>query len=281
MLGTDAEAEDVVQEAWLRLTRAEPGSIGNLGGWLTTVVARVCLDMLRSRKSRRHHEDEALAGDPLEAAVREEPQPDAELRLADSVGLAMLVVLDALAPAERIAFVLHDLFDVPFDDIAPIVGRNPAATRQLASRARRRIQGAPAADDNDRIRQQRVVEAFLTAAREGDFDALLATLDPDVVLRADPLAVQTAAARAAQGVPAPALAPAVYGARAVAEGLRGRARGARPALVCGAPGAVWAPGGVAQAGFAFTFAAGRIAAIEIFMDPVRLRDLVEYDAQQS
>jgi RNA polymerase sigma-70 factor (ECF subfamily) len=278
MLGSEGEAEDAVQEAWLRLTRAEEGSIGNLGGWLTTVVARVCLDMLRSRKSRR---EEALDGHVPEAAAREELQPDAALRLADSVGLAMLVVLDALAPAERIAFVLHDLFDVPFDDIAPIVGRNPAATRQLASRARRRVQGARAANDNDRERQQRVVDAFLTAAREGDFDALLAALDPDVVLRADPLAIQTAAARAAQGEPAPALAPEVHGARAVAEGLRGRARGARPALVGGVPGAVWAPGGVPRAGFAFTFAGGRIAAIEIFMDPVRLRDLVEYDAQQS
>ena len=191
------------------------------------------------------------------------------------------MVLETLAPAERLAFVLHDMFDVPFDEIAPIVGRTPAApaARQPCPPAGRR---APAgARRRSAPGRREVVDAFLAAARDGDFDALLAVLDPDVVLRADPLAVQTAAARAAQGVPAPALAPAVYGAPAVAEGLRGRARGARPALVGGAPGAVWAPGGVAQAGFAFTFAAGRIAAIEIFMDPVRLRDLVEYDAEQS
>jgi len=275
MLGSVGEADDAVQEAWLRLGRADTADIGNLSGWLTTVVARICLDMLRARKARR---EDALGADvPL--AAGEGPRPDVELQLADSIGIALLVVLETLAPAERIAFVLHDLFDVPFDDIAPIVGRNPAATRQLASRARRRVQGASPAGEADRLRQRRIVDAFIAASRDGDFDALLAALDPDVVLRADPIAVETAAARAAQG--APALSPEIFGARAVAQGFSGRARGAQPAVVGGVPGAVWAPGGVVQAAFAFTFAAGRIVAIEIFMDPVRLREAVEYDAPQS
>ena len=273
MLGSAGEAEDAVQEAWLRLSRAEAGEIDNLRGWLTTVVARVCLDTLRARKARR---EDAIAEEALPAAS-EAHAPDAELRIADSIGVAMLVVLENLAPAERIAFVLHDLFAVPFDDIAPIVGRNAAATRQLASRARRRVQGAPVAGDADPARQRRVVDAFLTAAREGDFDALLATLDPDVVLRADPVAVEVAAARAAQG--APSLPPVAYGADAVAHGFNGRARDARPALVDGAPGAVWAPGGVVRSAFSFTFAAGRIAGIEIIMDAAHLRDRVEYDAR--
>jgi len=272
MLGSAGEADDAVQEAWLRLSRAEAGEIGNLRGWLTTVVARVCLDALRARNARR---EDAIAEDALPAA-NEELAPDAELRIADSIGVAMLVVLENLAPAERIAFVLHDLFAVPFDDIAPIVGRNPAATRQLASRARRRVQGAPVVGEADPARQRRVVDAFLAAARGGDFDALLATLDPDVVLRADPVAVEVAAARAAQG--APSLPPEAYGAHAVAQGFSGRAQAARPALVDGAPGAVWAPGGVVRAAFAFTFAAGRIAGIEILMDATHLRERVEYDA---
>jgi RNA polymerase sigma-70 factor (ECF subfamily) len=272
MLGSAGEADDAVQEAWLRLSRAESGEIENLRGWLTTVVARVCLDALRARNARR---EDAIAEDALPAA-NEELAPDAELRIADSIGVAMLVVLEHLAPAERIAFVLHDLFAVPFDDIAPIVGRNPAATRQLASRARRRVQGAPTVGEGDRARQRRVVDAFLAAARGGDFDALLATLDPDVVLRADPVAVEVAAARAAQG--APSLPPEAYGARAVAQGFNGKAQAARPAMVDGAPGAVWAPGGVVRAAFSFTFAAGRIAGIEILMDAAHLRERVEYDA---
>jgi len=275
MLGSAGEADDAVQEAWLRLSRAQSGetsgAIENLRGWLTTVVARVCLDALRARNARR---EDAIAEDALPAA-NEELAPDAELRIADSIGVAMLVVLENLAPAERIAFVLHDLFAVPFDDIAPIVGRNPAATRQLASRARRRVQGAPAGEA-DPARQRRVVDAFLAAARGGDFDALLATLDPDVVLRADPVAVEVAAARAAQG--APSLPPEAYGARAVAQGFSGKAQAARPALVDGVPGAVWAPGGVVRAAFSFTFAAGRIAGIEILMDAAHLRERVEYDA---
>jgi RNA polymerase sigma-70 factor (ECF subfamily) len=272
MLGSPGEAEDAVQEAWLRLSRTEAGDIQNLRGWLTTVVARVCLDALRARAARR---EDATPEDALPAA-NEDVQPDAELRIADAIGVAMLVVLENLAPAERIAFVLHDLFAVPFDDIAPIVGRNAAATRQLASRARRRVQGAPAVAASDRARQRRVVDAFLAASRLGDFDALLATLDPDVVLRADPVAVEVAAARAAQG--APSLPPAAYGALAVAQGFSGRAQDARPAQVDGAPGAVWAPGGVVRAAFSFAFVAGRIAGIEIVMDAAHLRARVEYDA---
>ena len=272
MLGSAGEAEDAVQEAWLRLGRTEAGDIENLRGWLTTVVARVCLDALRARKARR---EDAIAEDALPAAS-EEVAPDAELWIADSIGVAMLVVLENLAPAERIAFVLHDLFAVPFDDIAPIVGRNAAATRQLASRARRRVQGAPAVPETDHARHRRVVDAFLAASRQGDFDALLATLDPDVVLRADPIAVEVAAARAAQG--APSLPPEAYGARAVAQGFSGRAQDARPALVDGVPGAVWAPGGIVRAAFSFAFVAGRIAGIEIVMDAAQLRERVEYDA---
>jgi RNA polymerase sigma-70 factor (ECF subfamily) len=278
MLGSAGEADDAVQEAWLRLSRSDAGAVDNLGGWLTTVVARICLDVLRARKSRR---EEPLAPDAGAAGAGGEGlRPDAELQLADSIGVALLVVLETLAPAERIAFVLHDMFDVPFDDIAPIVGRNPTATRQLASRARRRVQGASPGADAHPSRQRRVVDAFLAASRNGDFAALLAALDPDVVLRADPLAVETAAAHAAQG--APVLMPEVRGARAVAGGFSGRARGARPALVGGLPGAVWAPGGVVQAAFAFSLANGKIVAIDIIMDPTRLRTLdpVVYDARQ-
>ncbi len=270
MLGSAPEADDAVQEAWLRLSRAETGAVENLGGWLTTVVARICLDMLRARRSRR---EEALSPTTQEALPgREGEQPDRELWLADSIGLALLVVLDTLAPVERIAFVLHDLFDLPFDEIAPIVERSPAATRQLASRARRRVQGAPHVSEADRTRQRQMVEAFLTAARGGDFDPLLAALDPEVVLRADPIAVQTAAARAGTG--APLLAPELRGARAVAEAFKGRARGAQAALVDGVAGAMWAPGnGPPVAVFSFTFAAGKITAIDLVMDPDHLREI--------
>lgn len=270
MLGSPGEADDAVQEAWLRLSRAETSSIDNLGAWLTTVVARVCLDMLRSRKSRR---EESLFGGAQEAAaIRQEgTQPDSELWLADSIGLALLVVLETLAPAERIAFVLHDLFDLPFDEIAPIIERSTTATRQLASRAPRRVRGASAVSDADRAAQRQVVEAFLAAARDGDFDALLGALDPGAVLRADPAAVQVAAARA--GVGAPLLSPELRGGRAVAESLKGRARGARPALVDGLAGAVWAPGGTLRAVFVFTLASGRIATIDIIMDPARIDEL--------
>ena len=197
MLGSISEADDAVQEAWLRLSRSDTSGIENLGGWLTTVVGRVCLNMLRSRRSRR----EEPLGEPQVGVHLPDPivsrengiDPEHEAQLADSVGLALLVVLETLGPAERVAFVLHDLFDLPFDEIAPIVGRSPAAARQLASRARRRVQGAATVPDADLTRRRAVVDAFLAASRGGDFAALLALLDPDVVLRADRAAVQAGA----------------------------------------------------------------------------------------
>src|SRR6266700_999249 len=216
MLGSQTDADDAVQEAWLRLSRSDTSGVENLGGWLTTVVARVCLNMLQSRRSRREeplevHEPRVEGGGPEHAAL-----------LADSVGLALLVVLDTLAPAERLAFVLHDMFAVPFDDIAPVVGRSPAATRQLASRARRRIQAQAPVPDADPARQRAVVDAFLAASRDGDFDALLALLDPDVVLRADTGTGVPVRFRGAQAVAGQAYA------------FAGRARFAQPALVNGA-----------------------------------------------
>jgi RNA polymerase sigma factor (sigma-70 family) len=265
ILGSRTEADDAVQEAWLRLSRSDPGAIDNLGGWLTTVVARVCLDQLRARKSRREEPLEVGHADPL--AVREDGvDPEHEAVLSDSVGLALLVVLDTLTPAERLAFVLHDMFDLPYDEIAPIVGRSPAAARQLASRARRRVQG-PARDpvsqstQPDPTRQREVVDAFLAASRGGDFDALLALLDPDVVVRADVVAVQIGAEAE------------VRGAAAVAGSFCGRARGARPALVDGAAGAVWAPGGRPRVVFDFSVEYGKIVAITLLADPDRLSQL--------
>jgi RNA polymerase sigma-70 factor, ECF subfamily len=260
MLGSASEADDAVQEAWLRLSRADAGEIENLGGWLTTVVARVCLNLLQSRKSRREEPLEAHL--PEETAIGQDgPDPEQQALLADSVGLALLVVLDTLAPAERLAFVLHDMFDVPFEEIAPIVGRSPAAARQLASRARRRVRGVEAAPDADQARQRAVVDAFLAAARSGDFQALLAMLDPDVVLRSDRAAMQVGASGELRG------------AAAVADTFAGRARAARPALIDGAAGLVWAPGGVPRVVFGFTIADGRIVAIDVVADPERLSRL--------
>jgi RNA polymerase sigma factor (sigma-70 family) len=256
MLGSASEADDAVQETWLRLSRSDADAVENLGGWLTTVVARVCLNMLEARRSRR---EEPVGGDlPDPVAHRgDDHDPEQQALAAEGVGLALLVVLDTLTPAERLAFVLHDLFAVPFEEIAPIVDRSPAAARQLASRARRRVQGAPP-PDADLARQRAVVDAFLAASRQGDFEALLALLDPDVVLRADPAAVRTGAAAE------------VRGAAAVAGTFSGRAQTARPALVDGAPGAVWAPGGRPRVAFAFTVADGRILAIDLLADPERL-----------
>jgi RNA polymerase sigma factor (sigma-70 family) len=267
MLGSRAEAEDAVQEAWLRLARADTGDVDNLGGWLTTVVARVCLDMLRSRRSRREDPLDVETPEPV-ADENAGADPEEELAKADAVGVALLVVLETLSPAERVAFVLHDMFDLPFEEIAPVVGRSPTAARQLASRARRRVQGKSALPDADRARQRTIVEAFLAAARGGDFEALLAVLDPNVVLRADPVAVATSAARQAAG--APALAPEIRSASAVAETFRGRAQGAQLALIDGVMGAAWAPGGTPRSAFAFTIAEGRIVAIELIADPERL-----------
>ncbi|MBC6446704.1 sigma-70 family RNA polymerase sigma factor [Actinokineospora xionganensis] len=260
VLGSTTEADDAVQEAWFRLTRADTDELDNLGGWLTTVVARVCLDMLRTRKSRR----EELGEDVPEPVAGDDPAREA--LLADSVGPALLVVLQTLAPAERLAFVLHDLFAVPFDEIAEIVGRTPAATRQLASRARRRVRGADPVTDADLPCRREIVDAFLAASRGGDFDALLPLLDPDVVLRADKTAVNSAAASPG----APALASEVRGVSAVAGSFLGRAQAAQPALVDGAPAAVWAPGGTPRVVFGFTVADGKIVGIEITADPERI-----------
>ncbi|MDF2744867.1 MAG: putative polymerase sigma factor [Actinomycetia bacterium] len=256
MLGSAAEADDAVQETWLRASRAGADEVDNLGGWLTTVVARVCLNQLRSRRSRPEAPLDDQAAELADGAA----DPEAEAVLADAVGPALLVVLDTLSPAERLAFVLHDLFAVPFGEIAEILGRSEAAARQLASRARRRVQGAEA-PEGDRARQRLVVEAFLAASRKGDFEALLRLLDPRVVARADAAAV-------AAGAEAE-----VRGARAVAGTFVGRARFARPALVEGAVGAVWAPGGRPRVVFAFTVSDGRVAEIRLLADPERLAEL--------
>ncbi|CAM01245.1 RNA polymerase sigma-70 factor (ECF subfamily) [Saccharopolyspora erythraea NRRL 2338] len=275
MLGSHAEAEDAVQEAWLRLSRSDTSEVANLGGWLTTVVGRVCLDVLRSRKSRR--EDPRGVHLPDEVAGGRDPAtPEQQAVLADSVGQALLVVLDTLEPAERLAFVLHDMFAVPYDEIAPVVGRSTAAARQLASRARRRVQGTSPAGgagttEGDAARRREVVDAFLTAARGGDLDALLAVLDPDVVLRADPAAVETAGASRAHG--APLLAGEIRGASAVADTFSGRARGAQPALVDGVLAATYAPGGTPRVVFGFAVEDGRIVGIDVIADPARLAEL--------
>jgi RNA polymerase sigma-70 factor (ECF subfamily) len=260
MLGSQSEADDAVQESWLRLSRAGASGVENLGGWLTTVVARVCLDMLRSRTARREEPLDAHASEPITS--REDGiDPEHEALLGDSVGLALLVVLESMAPAERVAFVLHDMFAVPFDQIAPIVGRSPDAARQLASRARRRVQGSPPVPDADLTRQREIVNAFLAASRRGDFDALLAVLDPDVVLRADRATV----AKGASGE--------VRGAAAVADTFSGRARAAKPALVNGAVGLVWASRGQPQIVFDITITSGKIVEIDLLSDPERLRQL--------
>jgi RNA polymerase sigma factor (sigma-70 family) len=269
MLGSVAEADDAVQEAWLRLSRSDSDDIGNLGGWLTTVVARLCLDALRTRRARREDPMGVHVPEPILSSV-DGPDPEQEAILADSVGLALLVVLETLSPAERLAFVLHDVFAVPFDEIAPIVDRTPTATRQLASRARRRVQGTPSEPDVDLARQREVVEAFVAASRAGDFGALLAVLDPDVVVRAD---FGPRAARSGE----------VRGAAAVAEQamtFRHLAPGARRALVNGAPGAVVFAADRPFAVIGFTVRSGKVVEIDILADPERLArlDLAVLDA---
>jgi RNA polymerase sigma-70 factor (ECF subfamily) len=263
MLGSLSEADDAVQEAWLRLSRSDTSGIENLGGWLTTVVGRVCLDMLRSRKSRREEPLGARLPEPI--ISREDGiDPEHEALVADSVGLALLVVLETLAPAERLAFVLHDMFAVPFEEIAPIVGRSPTAARQLASRARRRVQGAATSADAGLACQREAVDAFLAASREGDFEALLAVLDPDVVLRIDGGAVRAGLSREVRGV------------RAVAEQTLTFSRLSpfvRPALVNGAAGVVVAPRGRPFAVMGFTVRRGKIVEIDVLADPARLSRL--------
>ena len=258
MLGSQGEAEDAVQETWIRLARADTAGVQNLRDWLTTVVARVCLDMLRARKTRREEpiiNAEAIAGND---------DAERDMQIADSIGLAMLVVLETLSPAERVAFVLHDLFNLSFDDIAPILGRSTGAARQLASRARRSVQGAPANTEVDRARQREIVSAFLAASRGGDFSALLAVLDPSVVLRADASVV--AASLVGLG-DAPPLAPEIRGQEEVAMIFKGRARAAQLALVDGAAGLVIAFGGMPRMVFDFVIEDGRIIEISLIADP--------------
>ncbi|MFF5264441.1 sigma-70 family RNA polymerase sigma factor [Actinomadura viridis] len=269
MLGSLSEADDAVQEAWLRLSRSGADEVENLGGWLTTVVGRVCLDMLRSRTARREAPLEPRMPDPVVDPANG-TDPEHEALVADSVGLALLVVLQSLNPAERLAFVLHDMFAVPYEEIAPIVGRTPAAARQLASRARRRVQGAAPVPDPDLARQREVVDAFKAAARRGDFEALVAVLDPDVVLRADRGAV-TAGLEELRGAE-------VVAGQAVA--FRGHSLDARPALVNGAAGMVRLVDGRPLSVMCFTIVDGRIAAIDILADPDRLArlDLAVLDA---
>jgi len=263
MLGSISEADDAVQETWLRLSRADTSAVDNLSGWMTTVVARVSLDMLRSRNARREEPFGPRLPEPVVSRA-DGFDPEREALLADSVGLALLVVLETLAPPERLAFVLHDMFGVPFDEIAPIVERSPAAARQLASRARRRVRGAAPAPDADVGAQREVVDAFLAAARGGDFDALLALLDPDVVLRVDRGTLRPGRSRELRGLPAVAEQARTFAHLAAS---------ARPALVNGAAGVVIAPRGRVFAVAGFIVSGGRIVAIDVLADPARLRAL--------
>jgi len=277
MLGSLSEAEDAVQEAWLRLNGADAATIENLGGWLTTVVSRVCLDMLRGRKSRREEPMGAQVTEPI--VVRGEgADPEGEAVLADSVGVALLVVLDTLTPAERLAFVLHDLFGMPFDEIGSIMGRSAAATKQLASRARRRVRGSPAPSDAGRARQREVVEAFLRAARVGDLDGLLDVLDPDAVLRIDAAARVDGVVRV--DVPAAEVGTAreIRGAARWAPQLIALSRGLGPrfvqmALINGSVGVILAPRGQLVRALTFSFRNDKVTRLEAIGDPARLREL--------
>lgn len=258
MLGSAAEADDAMQEAWLRLSRSGADGVENMGGWLTTIVARVCLDLLRARQTRR---EEPIAEQLPEPAGAADTDPERQTLIADSVGLALLVVLDTLTPAERLAFVLHDMFDVPFDQIAPVIERSPAAARQLASRARRRVRAAGPNPGRDPARQREIVTAFLAASRGGDFAALVALLDPDVALRTDADGVRL-------GAPAE-----ILGAHAVAGVFAEYSGGVRPALLAGLAGAVWAPGGRIRVAYVFTLTDGTITAIDRIANRDRLQQL--------
>lgn len=264
MLGSVNEADDAVQEAWLRLQRSDVAAVQNLRGWLITVVGRICLDMLRSRSARREDPLETRPSEPIESLT---PTPESEAILADSVGLALLVVLDTLTPDERLAFVLHDVFGVSFREIAPVLERTPAATKMLASRARRRIQATDTLPENSQARRHEIVTAFLAAARDGNFDALLTLLHPDAVLQADATAAQ-------MGAPSQ-----LHGAGSLARQFAGRAQAARPALIDGAAGAAWAPGGVLTGVFTFTIVDDRIQRIDVITDPSQVARLsVEFVA---
>jgi RNA polymerase sigma-70 factor (ECF subfamily) len=261
MLGSFNEADDAVQEAWLRLSRSDASTIENLGGWLTTVVSRVCLDMLRSRNSRKEEALDAQSAEPV--AIREgRRDPEQETLLADSIGAALLILLDRLDPAERLAFVLHDMFAVSFDEIASILGRSPEAARQLASRARRRVQGAPAVPKASLTEERRVVDAFLDALRRHDFEGLVAVLDPDVVVRIDEAAARPGAPRQIRGAENWA-----KGAIAFSRHLTGTVQ---PMLVNGEVGLVWTPGGRVFRVLRFSFADGKIATVDVIADPARL-----------
>jgi RNA polymerase sigma factor (sigma-70 family) len=255
MLGSVGEVDDAVQETWLRLSRSDAAAIDNLRGWLTTVIARVCLDILRARKSRREEPMGPHVPEPVADNAYER-----ETEMADNVGTALLVVLETLTPAERLAFVLHDMFAVPFEEIAPIVDRTPAAARQLASRARRRVQGAPA-PDAELSHKRRIVDAFLKASRDGDFEGLLAMLDPDVVVRADAAAQRLGSL------------PEIRGAQAVAQAFKGRARAAKAALVDGEVGVAVILGGELRIALRVSLAGDRIAAIEAVANPDRLAEI--------
>jgi RNA polymerase sigma-70 factor (ECF subfamily) len=261
MLGSASEAEDAVQEAWLRLSRTDTSSVENLGGWLTTVVARVCLDMLRARKARREDAIDPQAPEPA-AGGAGAPDAERDMLLADSIGLALLVVLQTLAPAERVAFVLHDMFDLPFEEIASIVGRSPAATRQLASRARRRVRGTARPSGAELNSQRQVVGKFLAALQAGNFEALVAVLDPDVIVRTD--------------ITKPGTPSEIRGAENWARGAVAFSRGSqfvRPALVNGVPGLVFAPGGRLVRALSFVFANGKISEVTVIADRARLDSL--------
>jgi len=259
MLGSATEADDAVQEAWLRLNSSNTSEVANLGGWLTTVVSRVCLDMLRSRRSRR---EEALDAEVVEPIADTQSDPEQEALLADSVGVALLVVLEMLSPAERVAFVLHDVFDLPFDEIAPIVDRTPDAARQLASRARRRVRGGEITSNSDFQNQRVVVDAFLAALRAGDFEGMLAVLDPDVVVRMD----------TAPGAPREFRGAANW-ARGATAAFSRFARFVQPAVINGTVGLVFAPGGKLSRALSFTMANGKITKVEIITDRDRLQRL--------
>ncbi|MEC0206971.1 sigma-70 family RNA polymerase sigma factor [Paenibacillus lautus] len=261
ILGSLSEADDAVQESWIRLSRTDSSKVENMGGWLTTIVSRVCLDMLRIRKSRREELTLVRVSEPVNSK-QDGSDPEQEALLADSVGLAMLMVLGNLNPAERIAFVLHDIFALSFSEIAPIIGRNEIAARQLASRARRRVQRAKVAADSEGFKKKReLVDAFLAASRSGDFEKLLAVLDPDVVLRQDP------------AFPPVAAWPIVQGAEAVAKGFAGRAQGARRILINGSIGAVVAPRGKMLFVLDFKIIEGKITEIEMIAEQSRIRQL--------
>lgn len=264
MLGSLNEADDAVQEAWFRLSRSDAATIQNLGGWLTTIVSRVCLDMLRLRTSRKEEALESEKAGPVLVSDKRR-NPEQETLLADSIGAALLIVLDRLDPAERLAFVLHDMFAVPFDEIASILGRSPEAARQLASRARGRVQGPPTVPKTNVAEQRRVVDAFLSAFRRGDFEGLLAVLDPDVVVRIDETAGRPGVPREIRGAQNWA-----KGAIAFSKQLTGALQ---PMLVNGAVGLVWTPGGGVFRVLQFSFAEGKIASVDIIADPPRLKEV--------